>query len=162
MKIIQRVHHVRSGILTFGELRKPNYEKQSVTIPRFFPVPVLFSGTCTGTFFRYLYRYSFPWPIFSGTDTGTTQKYLYQIPGNFSVPAPNFSDTDTSNFFRYQIFPAPVPSKKEPGCHILLRRLRSICYSYKLPIPGMRWLKNVFYACNRWEVQRFRDMINGR
>ena len=85
MKIIQRVHHVRSGILTFGELRKPNYEKQSVTIPRFFPVPVLFSGTCTGTLFR-------------------DQFFPVTIP----VP-PKKICTKFPGIFRYQIFPILIP-----------------------------------------------------
>ena len=87
MKIIQRVHHVRSGILTFGELRKPNYEKQSVTIPRFFPVPVLFSGTCTGTLFRDQF---FPVPIPVPPKSTCTK-----FPGIFR--------------YRHQIFPILIP-----------------------------------------------------
>ena len=64
---------------------------QSVTVPRIFPVMVLFLG-----------------PIFSGAGSVITPKkwkvrYQYQIPRNFPVPVPILV------LFQDQFFPVPVP-----------------------------------------------------
>ena len=81
------------------------YPHQSVTVPRCFPgtgnffwdqfflVPVLV------LFFRDQF---FPVLI-------PVPPKKWKIPGNFPVPVPNFSGTDTGTFSIEQIFPIPVP-----------------------------------------------------
>ena len=109
-------------------------------------VPRIFSGTGTGTFFRGQYfsvpllfnETNFLWYRYryhpkSGKFPGIIW-YRYQIHGNFPVPVPNFSGTDTGAYSWEQIFPVlvlvlffgtkfPVPDLFATLCH----KVKSSC-----------------------------------
>ena len=94
-----------------------------------FPVPVpvpiinlqnfqiLRTKISSGTkFFQYRFRDFFPVPNFSETDSETFFRYqIFSIPIPRLFSVPNFFRYRFRDFFRYQIFPIPVPipSKKE-------------------------------------------------
>ena len=56
--------------------------------------------------------------------------------GNSTVPGPIFSDTGTSTFFRDQIFPVPVPSKKEQNSR---DRDVTLWQALNVSFPKRRW-----------------------
>ena len=67
---------------------------------------------CDGTqnLGRYRYRYFFPALSIFDTDTGTSfgiKFFRYRFRDFF--PVPNFADTGSETFYRYQIWPIPVP-----------------------------------------------------
>ena len=115
--------------------------------PRIFliPVPRLFSHT---KFYRYRFRDFFPVPNFSDTGSDTTRKneqfpvpvprryryplQIFKIPKfvrQNSVPVPNFFRYRYRYFFRYQIFPIPVP-RLFSGTKFFRYRFR-----YFFPVP---------------------------
>ena len=68
----------------------------------------------TQNFKRYRYRYFFPVPNIYDTDTGTFFRYqIFPIPVPGLFPVPNFSDTGSETFFRYHFFSIPVPKPRE-------------------------------------------------
>merc|ERR1712212_1326809 len=90
-------------------------------------------------------------PNFSdtGSDTGRKMKnsrYWYRYPLQIfkipkfwprkSVPVPNFSNTGSEIFFRYQIFPIPVPILFS-GTNFFRYRFRYHQKNQKFPVPGI-------------------------
>ena len=120
---------------------------------RYFFLGPIFSGIGTffGTnFFRYRYWYFFRDQIFryqylnffwfhpkNGKFPGILW-YRYQIPGNSPVPIPIFSGTDTSTFFRDQIFPVPVLFFRNQCFPVPVPRHFSGINFFTVPVPSQK------------------------
>ena len=124
---------------------KKNFEKNLFRYQIFLiPVPIPnFTDTGSETFFRHqIFPILVPIPPEKMKNSWYQFRYpleIFWIPKFWqqkSAPVPNFSDTGSETFFRYQIFPIPVP-RLFSGTNIFRYRYRYHQKNYKFPVPGI-------------------------
>ena len=128
------------------------YSILTIPVPRLFPVPN-FNDTGSDTTrknensrYRYLYgtdthHKSYKFQNFGNKNKGFssetfsgTKFFRYRFRDFF--PVPNFSDTGSETFFRYQFFPIPVP-RLFSGTNFFRYRFRYHQKNEKFPVPGI-------------------------